>query len=168
MFANLALDRISIINAITDEYGDYQDIVLTPGTQPMQARISPDGKYLYISSRGFAQLLVYDTETDTLVTLVSVTGMPMHIAVTSAGNKIYFGSAMMQNVNVIEKNGITWTKTKEISQPGFSMLHGCDVAADDRYVFVSSRNSNDLLKPYFDVENEGPPGSIGMIDTQKD
>jgi hypothetical protein len=75
---------------------------------------------------------------------------------------------MMQNVNVIEKNGTTWTKTKEISQPGFSMLHGWDVAADDRYVFVSSRNPNDLLKPYFDIENEGPPGSIGMIDTQKD
>jgi hypothetical protein len=48
------------------------------------------------------------------------------------------------------------------------MLHGFDVAADDRYVFVSSRIPNDLLKPYFDVENEGPPGSIGMIDAQKD
>jgi DNA-binding beta-propeller fold protein YncE len=96
LFANLALDRISIIDAIIDEYGDYQDIVLTPGTQPMQARISPDGKYLYIYSRSFAQLLVYDTETDTLVTQVSVSEMAMHIAVTSAGNKIYVGSVMMK------------------------------------------------------------------------
>ncbi len=166
--ANLTLDRIGIINAVTDEYGDYQDIVLTPGTQPMQASISPDGNYLYISSRGFAQLLVYDTETDTLVTQVPVSGMPMHIAVTSDGNKIYIGSMMMHNVNVIEKNGNTWTKTKEITHPGFSMLHGCDVTADDRYVFVSSRNTNDLFKPYFDVENEGPPGTIGIIDTQTD
>ncbi len=166
--ANLTLDRISIINGVSDEYGDYQDIVLDPGTQPMQATISPDGKYLYVSSRGFAQILVFDTESDSLVTQVPVSGMPMHIAITSDGNKIYVGSMMMHNVNVIEKNGNTWTKTKDITHPGFSMLHGCDISADDRYVYVSSRNTNDLFKPYFEVENEGPPGTIGIIDIQTD
>jgi len=163
---NLTLDRISIINAETDEYQD--DIILMPQTEPMQAGVSPDGKYLYISSRGFAQLLVYDTETDTLITQVPVSGMPMHITFTSDGNKIYVGSMMMHNVNVIEKNGNTWTKTKEITHPGFSMLHGCDITADDRYVYVSSRNTNNLFQPYFVVENEGPPGTIGIIDTQTD
>jgi YVTN family beta-propeller protein len=163
---NLTLDRLSVIDAETDEYRD--DIILTPQTEPMQTAVSPDGKYLYVSSRGFAQILVYNTETDTLVTQVPVSGMPMHIAITSDGNKIYVGSMMMHNINVIEKNGNTWTKTKEITHPGFSMLHGCDISADDRYVYVSSRNTNDLFKPYFDVENEGPPGTIGIIDTQTD
>jgi YVTN family beta-propeller protein len=163
---NLTLDRLSVIDAETDEYRD--DIILTPQTEPMQTTVSPDGKYLYVSSRGFAQILVYNTETDTLVTQVPVSGMPMHIAITSDGNKIYVGSMMMHNINVIEKNGNTWTKTKEITHPGFSMLHGCDISADDRYVYVSSRNTNDLFKPYFDVENEGPPGTIGIIDTQTD
>jgi YVTN family beta-propeller protein len=161
---NLTLDRISVIDAETDDYKD--DIILSPQTEPMQTAVSPDGKYLYISSRGFAQLLVYDTETDTLVTRVPVSGMPMHIAITSDGNKIYVGSMMMHNVNVIEKNGDSWTKIKEITHPGFNMIHGCDISADDKYVFISSRNTNGTFKPYFAVENEGPPGTIGIIDVQ--
>jgi YVTN family beta-propeller protein len=166
--ANLTLDRISIINGVSDEYGDYQDIVLDPGTQPMQTTISPDGKYLYVASRGFAQLLVYNTDTDTLVTKVSVSGMPMHIAVTSDGNKIYVGSMMMHNVNVIEKNGNTWTKVKEITHTAFNMIHGCDITSDDKYVYVSSRNTDGMFKPYFEVDGEGSPGTIGIIDTQTD
>lgn len=150
-----------------EEYKD--DLILTPETGPMQTAVSPVGrKYLYISSRGIAQLLVYDTETDTLITQVPVSGMPMLINFTSDGNKIYVGSMMTHSLNVIEKNGNTWTKTEEITHPGFSMLHGSDITTDDRYVYVSSRNTNSLFKPYFEVENEGPPGTIGIIDTQTD
>ena len=78
-------------------------------------------------------------------------------------------NAMIDEIlNQVKDKLSTWTKTKEINHPGFSMLHGCDITADDRYVYVSSRNTNDLFKPYFDVENEGPPGTIGIIDTQTD
>jgi hypothetical protein len=48
------------------------------------------------------------------------------------------------------------------------MLHGCDISADDRYVYVSSRNTSALFKSYFEVENKGHPGTIGIIDTQTD
>jgi DNA-binding beta-propeller fold protein YncE len=92
----------------------------------------------------------------------------MHINFTSDGNKIYVGSMMMHNVNVIEKNGSKWIKTKDITHPGFNMIHGCDISSDDRYVYVSSRNTNGNFKPYFEVGNEGPPGTIGIIDTETD
>ncbi|MDH3268067.1 MAG: beta-propeller fold lactonase family protein [Ignavibacteria bacterium] len=166
--ANLTLDRIGIVNGITDEYGDYDDIVLPQGTQPMQANVSPDGKYLYICARGTAKLLVYDTSTDSLVTEIPVSGMPMHIAITSDGNKIYVGSMMMHNVNVIQKNGETWTKIKEITHPGFRMLHGCDITSDDKYVYVSSRNNDGGFSPYFKVTGENNRSTIGIIDTQTD
>lgn len=166
--ANLTLDRISIVNAVTDEYGDYNDIVLDPGTEPMQAMVSPDGNYLYVSARGTSKLLVIDASIDTLITEVPVDAMPMQLAVTSDGNKIYVGSMMMSTVNVVEKNGNNWSRIKQISHPGFRMLHGCDITSDDKYVFVSSRNTDGMFKPYFEVNGEGPPGTIGIIDTQTD
>lgn len=166
--ANLSLSRISIVDGNTNEYGNYDDIVLTGGTEPMQTMISQDGNFLYVSARGTAKLLVFDTNTDTLITEVSVDMMPMQIAVTSDGNKIYVGSMMMNTVNVIEKNGNTWTNVKQISHPGLRMLHGCDITSDDRYVYVSSRNTDGMFEPYFDVAGEGPPGTVGIIDTQID
>ena len=162
--ANLTLDRISIIDAVNDEYVD--DIPLAPGTEPMQTAISPDGNYLYISSRGFGQLQVYDTSADTLITSVPLNSMPMHIAVNSTGNKIYVGSMGAHVVMVVEKNGNTWTKTKEISHPGFNMLHGADLTADDKYLFVSSRNTNGNFATHFSVGGEGPSGTLGIIDTE--
>jgi DNA-binding beta-propeller fold protein YncE len=166
--ANLSLSRISIVDGNTNEYGNYNDIVLPNGTEPMQTMISPDGNYLYISARGTAKLLVYDTNTDTLVTEVPVDMMPMQITSSSSGDKIYVGSMMMSTVNVIQKNGNNWARIKQISHPGFNMIHGCDITADDKYVFVSSRNTNGNFKPYFEVVNEGPPGTIGIIDTEID
>lgn len=164
--ANLSEDRISIVDATTDEF--VEDIVLSQGTEPMQTTISPDGNYLYVSARGTSKMLVIDTATRSVIDEVGVSPGPMHISVTSDGNKIYVPSMMGNVVNVIIKNGTTWTKTNEISHPGFNMLHGSDLTTDDRYLYVSSRNTNDVFKPYFDVEGEGPPGTIGIIDTQTD
>ena len=166
--ANLTLNRVGIVNGLTDEYGDYDDIVLPQGTQPMQANVSPDGKYLYICARGTSKLLVYDTFSDTLITEIPVSGMPMHTAITSDGNKIYVNSMTMHNVNVIQKNGESWTKIKEITHPGFRMLHGCDITSDDRYLYVSSRNDDGGFRPYFSVTGEKNPGTVGIIDTQTD
>jgi len=166
--ANLTLSRISIVDGNTNEYGNYDDIVLPSGTEPMQTAVSSDGNYLYVSARGTSKLLVFNTSTDTLITEVSVDAMPMQLAVTGDGNKIYVGSMMMNTVNVVEKNGDSWSRTKQISHPGFRMLHGCDITSDDKYVYVSSRNTDGMFEPYFDVEGEGPPGTIGIIDTQTD
>ena len=162
--ANLTLDRISIIDAVNDEF--VEDIVLLPGTEPMQASTSPDGKYLYISARGTNELLVIDTETNSIIDNVPVAMGPMHIAITSDGNKIYLPSMMGNVVNIITKIGTTWSKTGEISHAGFNMLHGAELTADDRYLYVSSRNTNGLFKTQFEVTGEGPSGTIAIIDTQ--
>ncbi len=162
--ANLTLDRISIIDGINDEYVD--DIVLPPGTEPMQTSISPDGEYLYISARGSSKLLIIETNGNTIISEVILRSMPMHIAVSSNGNKIYVGSMGDNVVQVIDKNGTNWAKTKEISHPGFSMLHGADLTADNKYLFVSSRNVSGNFATHFTVAGEGPAGTIGIIDTQ--
>jgi len=164
--ANLTLDRISIIDAINDEYVD--DIVLPQGTEPMQTAISPDGAYLYISARGTEKLLVIETTSNTIFSEVNLKSKPMHIAVSSDGNKLYVGSMGDNVVQVITKSGTTWSMTKEISHPGFSMLHGTDLSADDKYLFVSSRNTNGNFATHFTVGGEGPSGTLGIIDTQSE
>jgi YVTN family beta-propeller protein len=162
--ANLTLDRISIIDAINDEYVD--DIVLPIGTEPMQTSISPDGKYLYISARGTNMLLVIDTVTESVIAEVALPPGPMHIAISSDGNTIYVPSMMGNVVNVISKSGSSWLKISEISHDGFNMLHGAELTHDDKYLYVSSRNTNGFFKPHFSVNGEGPPGTIGIIDTE--
>lgn len=162
--ANLTKDRISVINAETNEFVD--DIVLPSGTEPMEAMMSPDGKFLYISGMGTHQLIVIDTQTDQVLTTVEVNHMPMHIAVTSNGNKIFIATMMMSTVDVVEKNGNVWTRTGRISHPGFNMLHGCDLSPNDDYLFVSSRNLDGLYKPKFKINGEGNNGTLGIINTQ--
>lgn len=162
--ANLTKDRISIINTLTNEFID--DIILEQGTEPMEASISPDGSFLYISGMGSNKLLVIDTDTEQVITEVEVNHMPMHIAVSSDGSRIYVSTMMMSTVDVIEKNGNVWTRSGRISHPGFSMLHGCDLSADDKYLFVSSRNVNGNYQPKFKINGEGNNGTLGIINTQ--
>jgi YVTN family beta-propeller protein len=162
--ANLTLDRISIVDAVNDEF--VEDIILPQGTEPMQASISPDGMYLYISARGTNMLMVIDTQTKTVITQIPMAAGPMHIAVSSDGNKIYIPSMMGNVVNVVTKNDSSWSKSNEISHAGFNMMQGADLTDDDRYLYVSSRNTNGLFKTQFEVTGEGPSGTIGIIDTQ--
>ena len=79
--ANLTKDRISIVDALNDEF--LEDLILPTGTEPMQASISPDGSYLYVSGRGVSKLLVVDLNADSVVTEVNVNAMPMHISISS-------------------------------------------------------------------------------------
>lgn len=162
--ANLTKDRISVIDAETNTFVD--DIVLDQGTEPMEAAISPDGNYLYISGMGSNKLLVIDTQANQVVTDVDVNHMPMHIAVSSDGSKIFVATMMMSTVDVIEKNGNIWARTGRISHPGFSMLHGCDLSSDDKFLFVSSRNVNGNYQPKFKINGEGNNGTLGIINTQ--
>ncbi|HSL90770.1 MAG TPA: YncE family protein [Ignavibacteriaceae bacterium] len=161
--ANLTKDRISIINTETYEFVD--DIILDQGTEPMEATISPDGNYLYVSGMGNNKLIVIDTQTEQVVTSVDVNHMPMHIAVSSNGAKIYVATMMMSTVDVIEKSGNNWIRTGRISHPGFNMLHGCDLSPDDKYLYVSSRNLNGNYQPKFKINGEGNNGTLGIINT---
>ncbi len=166
--ANLTKDRISKVNAETFEFID--DIVLPTGTQPMEAICSPDGKYLYISAHGTNKLLVLSVQTDSIISEVDVNNAPMHIAVSSDGNRIFIatmGNHMAGdhgNVEVITKSGESWNKLTTITDHRFSMPHGCDISADDNYLFISSRNTSGMYTPKFKVNGEGTNGNLAIID----
>jgi YVTN family beta-propeller protein len=166
--ANLTKDRISIVDAVNDEFVD--DIVLPPGTEPMESTISPDGNYLYVSGMGIDKVIVVDAIADSVYTEIAVSEMPMHIAVSSTGNRIYVStmmhSATGSSVNVIEKSGTSWNRVAQITDHRFNMLHGCDITKDDKYVYVSSRNTDGMYQPKFKINGEGNLGTLGIIDTE--
>ncbi len=161
---NLTKNTLHVINTSTNEAEEL--IVLQKNYEPMQAAISPDGRYLYISARATGQLLVIETNNLTVVSEIALKPMPMQIAVKSDGSEIYVNSMMANTVQVIEFDGVNWTKVTEIGHPAFSMLHGIDITADDRYLYVSARNTNGAFVPMYKAEGEGPPGLVGVIDTQ--
>lgn len=162
--ADLIKNYIYVIDAVADEV--ISPIALTSNYEPMQTTISPDENFLYFSSRGTGELLVMDLNTTNIISTVAVSPMPMHIAVSSNGNKIYVGSMMNSTVSVVSKDGLVWTKTATISHPAFSQLHGCDLTADDKYLYVSSRNQNGSFIPSTKVNGEGNIGNVGIINTQ--
>jgi YVTN family beta-propeller protein len=166
--ANLTKDRISIVDAVNDEFVD--DIILPLGTEPMESMISPDGNYLYVSGMGVDKVIVVDAISDSIFTEINVSEMPMHIAVSSTGNRIYVStmmhSATGSSVDVIEKSGTSWNRIAQITDHRFNMLHGCDITKDDKYVYVSSRNIDGMYQPKFKINGEGNLGTLGIIDTE--
>lgn len=166
--ANLTKDRIHIVDAINDEFVD--DIILQQGTEPMESMISPDGNYLYVSGMGINKVIVLNAIADSVVAEIETSQMPMHIAVSSSGHRIYV-STMMHSANgssldVIEKNGSIWNRIAQITDHRFNMLHGCDITKDDKYVYVSSRNTDGMYQPKFKINGEGNTGTLGIIDAQ--
>lgn len=164
--ANLTKNRISLVDAVNDEFVD--DIVLsdTIDHEPMQLAVSPDGMYLYCSARATGKLIVLRTSDNTIIAEIDVAPMPMQLAITSDGSRIYVPSMMTSTVSVIEKNGETWTKTAEVSHPALNMLHGIDLTADEKYLYVSSRNNDGMFQPPYKVNGEGNIGTVGILDTQ--
>jgi DNA-binding beta-propeller fold protein YncE len=94
----------------------------------------------------------------------------MHIAVSSDDTKVYVSSMGGNVVEVLTRTSETsWQRTKQIGHPAFSMLHGCDITADDRYLYVSSRNLNGSFVPaYLEAGSNEKIATVGIIDTQSE
>lgn len=161
--ANLTKNVISIVNTVTNETESF--INFAENIEPMQTEISPDGKYLFVSARGTSELIVIDAAADTVVQRVEVKPMPMHISVNSNSDKVYVTSIGANVLMVIEKIDSQWILTREISHPAFSQLHGCDITSDDKYVYVSGRNTNGKHVSSRQTPGSNPPGILGIIDT---
>lgn len=96
----------------------------------------------------------------------------MHISISPDGNRIYVATMGNHtlgehgNVEVIVKSGTSWSKLKTINDHRFSMLHGCDITGEGKYLFVSSRNTNGMYQPKFKVNGEGNNGNLAIINTE--
>lgn len=164
--ANLTKNQIHIVNTVTELQDDL--FQFTSNQEPMQLNISPDGDHLYISARATNKLLVWDTRVKQVIQEIDVNPMPMHIAVKSDDTKVYISSMGSSVVDVLTRTSETSLQlTNSISHPAFSMLHGCDITTDGRFVYVSSRNLNGNFVPaYIEDESTAKIATLGVIDTE--
>jgi len=122
------------------------------------ARLSHDGKYLYIGSNGNDLLHVILTTNDSVVAHIPVAAdvppigsfshKPYQIAVRSDDRFIYVTLNGTNQVSVIERSGETFTLLKTLDV-GIRPLQ-CEVTRDQRFLYVCNQGS----------------GSVTVIDAQ--
>lgn len=162
--ANIAKNAIHVINTTINEAIDL--INFGVDYQPINAAISPDGYFLYLSAEGTSQFLIFNTQTRNIIYQLTVNPSPRQIVVSNNGSYIYVASQGASVVEVIQKTGFVWTKIGVINHPAFSMLEGIDLSSDSRYLYVSGSNIDGDFTPAYQVKGEEKPGVLGIIDTQ--
>jgi YVTN family beta-propeller protein len=123
------------------------------------ARLSHDGRYLYVGSNGTDLIQVIDTQRDSVVAHLPVTPLvppfgsfvyrPYQIAVRNDDRFIYVTLNGRGLVSVFERNGDTFTWRDTIAV-GVRPLQ-CEVTRDMRYLYVCNQGS----------------GSVSVIDAQQ-
>lgn len=116
------------------------------------ARLSRDGKYLYIGNNGTDLITIIKTSNDSVVTHVKAAGdvpdigsfiyKPYQIAVRSDDRFIYATCNGRGVVSVIERTGDSFALIGTIPV-GANPLQ-CEVTRDGRFLYVCNRGSNDV------------------------
>jgi YVTN family beta-propeller protein len=166
--ANMTKDRISIVDAVTDEFVD--DIVLQhdfppPYYEPMHMYISPDDKYLYVNCRTSSSILIVDLTTGSIVKEFPVPDHPMQGAVSDDGTKYYAVSHHEPYLSEITKNGTDWT-IHEYQIDAFQHAYGADLSPDGKYLFVGCSNDNNEFQPRYPIPGKDRPSIMCIYDVQ--
>lgn len=160
--ASLAENRLIEINAQTNDVENF--VFLGNDKGPLQITVSPDDKELYISCQVSNQMLVFDTNTETVVDSIAVGNAPWHPTFTPDGSYVYVGNNLSSDVSVI--NTSTRTVEQNITGNGLADPHGIAVTNDGKYVFVSSRNTSGSYTPRYNLGDNSNIGTVVVIDTQ--
>ncbi|MEK9136290.1 MAG: beta-propeller fold lactonase family protein, partial [Bacteroidota bacterium] len=122
------------------------------------ARLSHDGRYLYVGNNGTDLITVVDALTDSVIAHIPVAGdvppfgsftyKPYQIAVRGDDRFIYVTLNGRGLVSVIERTGATFTLRDTI--PVGSRPLQCEVTRDQRYLYVCNQSA----------------GSVSVIDAQ--
>jgi YVTN family beta-propeller protein len=80
--------------------------------------VTPDGKYVYITSQGNSGVTVIDTVSNTIVNTILVGSIPSGVAVTPDGRHVYVTNQGSNSVSVIETASNTVVATVPVPGPG--------------------------------------------------
>jgi YVTN family beta-propeller protein len=148
-----SVGRVLVFNtanlAVTDTIKDPIFMKATHG-----ARLSHDGRYLYIGNNGTDLLTIIRTENDSIIMHVPIANnvppfgsfiyKPYQIAVREDDRFIYITCNGNGLVSVIERNGDTFTRAGLVTV-GANPLQ-CEVTRDQRYVLVCNRGSGTVSR----------------------
>ncbi len=129
--------------------------------------LSKDGKELYISLWGGAEVLVYDTRKDTIVQAISVGSNPNDMALTGDGKYLFVANSNDNSVSVIatEQHKVIETLNAALYPASLegSTTNSVGLSADNKTLYVANADNNCLA--VFDVSQPGHSGSKGFIPT---
>ncbi len=151
------------VNTATENTGEFAPIFFAFNFRPTYLKLDPFGNYLYMSAPGTNELVVIDLTSRLTTAIIPVAANPRQIAVKSDASKIYVTSLDGNVVDVINRVLNSWTWSRRISHPTFSMLDGITITKNDELLYVTGRNSEGDFEVPYPVKSEKTPGIVGII-----
>lgn len=166
--ANMSRDRISIVDAVHDEFVD--DIVLQhnfppPYYEPMHMYISPDDRYLYVNCKTSSSILIVDTQSGSILKEFPVPDHPMQGAVSADGNKYYAVSHNEPFLSEITRSGNDWT-IQQYEIDALQHAYGADLTPDGKYLYISCSNDGNEFQPYYRIPGKDRSSIMCVYDVQ--
>jgi YVTN family beta-propeller protein len=146
---NAFSQSVSVIDTATNQLTG--SITLAPNSVPFAAAVTPDGKFVYVTSLdatgtcGSATAVwVIGTASNTVVAGPIVVGCePTSVAISPNGRHAYVANRLSSTLSVIDTQTNLLTST--VALPSGSFPAGLVVAPDGRYVYITLSNSHALL-----------------------
>jgi alpha-galactosidase len=132
------------------------------GSDPSGVAVTPDGKYVYVTSHGSGNVDVIDTATNTVVATVPVGAGPYGIAITPDGKYAYVADNGSGNVDVID----TATNTVVATVPVGAGPYGIAITADGKTAYVSDNGANAVTPIDTATNTAGTPIPVGTAPRQ--
>ena len=105
--------------------------------------ITPDGNYVYTAEPIDDRLSKINTSTNTVSSVISVTGFPRDLVISPSGSYIYVSDYSNNYVRVVDAS--TETVTLNISS-GLSSPYGLDVTPNGAYLYVANYTNATVSK----------------------
>jgi YVTN family beta-propeller protein len=99
--------------------------------------ITPDGRWVYVSSDGASRISVIDTITDSVSQSIEVGNMPQGLAIAPDGSMVLVAGFGTKQVSAIDTatNQILW-------QVGVTQPHNIAISQDGKTAYVASQDPN--------------------------
>jgi YVTN family beta-propeller protein len=145
------------------------DVQFTAVAGPLNAFVqhvlTPDGGLLFSSGQLTNRILAFDTSDLSALQLVKeieVGAAPWHPALSRDGDALFVGNKDDNTVSVISVPALEVIDS--VTGPGLAEPHGSAVSADDRWVYISSRNTREEYTPRYDLGDNRRVGTVAVID----
>ncbi len=122
----------------------------------MVSRITPNGRYAYVSNSGSNDVSVIDTSTNAVTTTIAVGATPNNIAITPDGSEAYVANSGSNDVSVIDTSTNAVTTTVPLS----TEPQGVTFTPDGQTAYVTNYTGSSVS--VISTSNNAVTGTIGV------
>jgi YVTN family beta-propeller protein len=131
-------------------------------TGPHGIVITPDNRWVYVSSDGASTVSVIDTNTDAVTDSIEVGNMPHGLAITPDGSMVLVAGFGTSQVSAIDTatNQILW-------KVGVPNPHNIAITQDGKSAYVASQGQNAPALATIDLTKGTPVGTLALDKTPR-